>query len=290
MRRYILKKTAAFILLLLFCCAVGKSWHYLKDGFSIGRINLGFSQTRAAPFFDPELKEAFCQKYFYLSRGRQCYAFASEDGRYVLKFPRSDSYKVPFWLRACSFSFLDSRRELCFQAKKNRLNWLMTSFSLAHSDLKKETALLYLHLCPTNHLKARVFIQDPLGRSYSLDLDQTAFALQEKKPLLIPLFQERLNRGDREGAKLLLEAFMDVVSIRAKKGIFNKDGSFLRNFGFDGQRAIQVDIGDFYRPNEKDLGFVFSFQQTMGHVVQWLGQVDLEMQSWLKMRISERVQ
>jgi len=288
--RYILKKTAAFLLLILFCAAVGKGWHYLKDGFSIGRINLGFSQTREALFFDPALKEAFCQKYFYLSRGRQCYAFASEDGRYVLKFPRSDSYKVPFWLRACSFSFLDSRRELCFQAKKNRLNWLMTSFSLANSDLKKETALLYLHLCPTNHLKSQVSIQDPLGRVYVLDLDQTAFVLQEKKPLLIPLFQERLKKGDREGAKLLLIAFMDVVAARAEKGIFNKDGSFLRNFGFDGLRAIQIDIGDFYRPDKTDPSFSFSFQQTMGHVVDWLAKVDPEMEAWLRVRISERVQ
>lgn len=290
MERYILKKIGAFFFLVLFCCVIGKAWHYSKDGFSIRRINLDFAQTRETSFFDPEFAQAFSQKYVYLSRGRQCYAFASEDGRYVLKFPRSDSYKVPLWLRACSFSFLDRKRELCFAAKKNRLNWLINSFSLAYSDLKEETALLYLHLSPTQYLKGSVPIQDSLGRIYYLDLDKTAFALQEKKPLLMPLFQERLKSGDREGAKFLLEAFMDLVSIRAKKGIFNKDGSFLRNFGFDGRRAIQIDIGDFYRPNERDPCFSFSFQQTTGHVEKWLAEVDPEMQSWFKMRVFERVQ
>ena len=257
------KKIGALILLLLFCCAIGKGWHYAKDGFRIQRINLSCSQTRETSPFNLELWPALSQKYVYLSRGRQCYAFASEDGRYVLKFPRSDSYKIPFWLRVCLFSFLDNKRSVCLEAKKNRLNWLMNSFSLAHSELKKETALLYLHLRATHDLQRSVSIQDGLGRVYYLDLDKTAFALQEKKPLLIPIFRERLKNGDREGAQFLLEAFMDLVAIRAKKGIFNKDGYFLRNFGFDGQRAIQVDIGDFYRPNEKDPSFSFSFTSTL---------------------------
>jgi hypothetical protein len=273
-----------------FCLFVGKLWHYSKDGFSIRRVQLDFFETRKTDPLDPQLKGVLSQTYSYLARGRQSYAFVSEDGQYVIKLPRSDSYSLPFWLRSCSFSFLNQRRKLDSIAKKKRLHSFMNSFCLAYRELKEETALLYLHLSPTDDLKTHLTLQDRFGFKYHLNLDKTAFVLQRKKPLMIPIFKERLKKGDREGAKALLESFMDLIAARAKKGIFNKDGSFLRNFAYDGERVIQIDVGDFYRPSQLDPCFAFSFQQTMGHVVEWLGRIDPEMQMWLKKRISERVQ
>jgi hypothetical protein len=285
----ILKKCTVFLGLVIFCVLVGKSWHYCKDGFSPRRVQLDFSEMRKAGTLDPHLRKALAQQYSYLSRGRQSYAFVSDDGQYVLKLPRSDSYCLPFWLRCCSFSVLDRRREEGLAARKKRLHSLMNSFSLAYEELKKETGLLYLHLGPTDHLMSRVTLRDRLGSIYELDLDQTAFVLQAKTPLMIPLFKQRLAEGDREGAKAILRAFIDFVAFRAQRGIFNKDGSFLRNFGYDGGRVIQIDIGDFYRPSSGNLDPAFSFLQTVGHVITWLGSVDLEIQAWFEQSVSERV-
>jgi len=287
LRNGILKKLSVLLFLVLFCASVGKVWYCCLDGFSTRRIHFDFSEAGAVSFLEPDLQPIFSKKYSYLGRGRQCYAFVSDDDRYVLKLPRSDCYRIPFWLRSCSFAFLNPRKEVSLASHKKRCQFLLNSFSLAHSELKKETGLLYVHLSPTDYLKTYVSIYDRLGRLHRLDLDKTAFVFQEKKPLMIPLFKQRLNEGDREGAKVILEAFMDLIATRAKKGIFGKDGSFLRNFGYDGDRVIQVDIGDFYRPAVEDFSFALSFERATVHLVEWLGEIDSDMQSWFKMRMSE---
>lgn len=240
--------------------------------------------------FDPQLRRALSQKYSYLGRGRQCYAFESADGRYVLKLPRGDSFRLPFWLRFRSFSFLDSLREARLADKNKRFHFLMDSFVLASEELKNKTGLLYLHVESTSHLQTLLFLQDRLGRSHALDLDKAVFVLQEKKDLMLPIFKRYLQQGDREGAKSILESFMGLVSYRVKKGILNKDNSFRRNFGCDHGEVVQIDIGSFYRSKEKNSSFAFSFQQTMEPVDLWLGTIDPEMQAWFQMRIKERVQ
>ena len=287
----VLRKIGAIALLVFFCAALGKKWHQYKDGFKISRIQLDFSCIRSdlrQNMGEDRVRKILSQNYSYLGRGRQCYAFASADGRYVLKFPRSDSYKLPFWLRACSFSFLDHERENCLRTKQKRLDWLVNSFHLAYRQLKEETSLIYLHLDSTKSLNTCVSLKDDLGRGYQLDLNNTVFVLQEKKPLMVPFFRNCLERGDREAAQAILESFMDLVANRAQKGISNKDGSFKRNFGYDGRKVIQLDIGDFYCPLEKNSSF--SFQQTVGHVVEWLKEVDPEMQKWLQERLLLRAQ
>lgn len=285
----VLKKIGVFFLLFLFCSLVGKSWHYCKDGFSLSRIDFDFSNLRKVHSIEPKQNVAFSQVYSYLGRGRQCYAFVSQDGRYVLKFPRSDCLRIPFWLNSSRFSFLDKRREACLSDKKNRLNFLFNSFSLADSDLKEETALLYLHTSPTDHIGMFVFIRDALGRKYQVDLNKMAFILQEKKTLMVPLLKKCLKQGNKEQAKVMLDAFMEMVALRAKKGIFNKDASFLHNFGFDDGKVVQLDVGSFYRSNQNNPSFASSFQQTTEPIVDWLASVDPDIQNWFKMRASEIV-
>lgn len=277
-----LKKVSLILVLIGFLALVGKGWHWAKDGFSILRTNLPLSEVVSDPVDDLEIIQALKQRFSYLGRGHQCYAFESEDGRYVLKLPRSDRYLVPFWLRACSFSFLDAYRESLRQEKARRLRFMLGSFQIAFTELRQETSLLYLHLNQTHCFGSQATLRDRIGRTYRIDLDTSAFVLQRKKPLMMPAFQRALREGDREAAQEILRAFLEVVAIRAEKGIFNKDPSFLKNFAFEDGKGIQIDIGSFYHIPGSDPRSIFqpSFLQTIGHVQEWLNGVDPAMAQW----------
>ncbi|HAB99525.1 MAG TPA: hypothetical protein DCE71_06870 [Parachlamydiales bacterium] len=273
-----MKRLIALLSLVGICALTGKCWHIAKDGFNLSRTYTSLPKDSSRPL-DQSVSALLEQPYTYLGRGHQCYAFGSEDGRYVIKLPRYDRYRLSFFLRACPFSAIRPYREMIRTDIEKRQKVLLESFRLAFEELKEETALLYLHLHKTDHFQHPLVMKDRVGRTNRLDPNQTAFILQEKKPIMMASFQDRLQAGDRKGAEEILDAFLDVVSVRFQKGIYNKDPSFLRNFGWDKGKGIQIDIGSFYRKPDQSFQEARekSFQETIAHVRNWLSEVDKEM-------------
>ncbi len=273
-----MKRLLSLFALIGVCALTGKAWHLAKDGFSLSRT---YASLPSGGFqsFDPSVSLALQQPYVYLGRGHQCYAFGSADGQYVIKLPRYDRYRLSFFLRSCPISAILPYRKAIRDDIEKRQTFLHESFRLAFEELRDETALVYLHLHRTEHFQHPLIIKDRIGRVYRLDPNQTAFILQEKKPIMMAFFQDRLQAGDRKGAEEILDAFLEVVASRSQKGIYNKDPSFMRNFGWDGGKGIQIDIGSFYR--KSDLPFQEarerSFQETIAHVRNWLNEVDKDM-------------
>lgn len=275
------KKFGAFFFLLIVIVVMGKGWHIAKDGFAITRIRPFYliSQPNEPP--TNAAKQALSQTYKYLGRGRQCYAFASADGKYVLKLPRFDRFRVPFWLNAVP---LREYRQTLSADKEKLHHFILNSFRIADEELKEETGILYLHLGESDYLQQKVTIVDRIGRKFSLSLDKAAFLLQEKKPLMMPLFFKCLEKKDREAAKKILDAFLVNLASRSHKGISNKDPTFFKNFGFDGKKVVQIDIGSFYRKNESAKA---SFQETVGKFQDSLQGIDPEILTWFKERSEE---
>lgn len=283
------RKLLALSLLGAVIFLAGKSWHLAKDGFSISRIQPQEILNISPLPFEEISQETSClfdQNFYYLGRGHQCYAFVSEDGSYVLKFPRLDHFTIPFWRRALQGFGLKASNEKLQLEKKGRFAFLMNSFLIAKEELKEETGIIYLHLNKTGHLKKRVKIFDTIGRGYEIVLDHTSFILQKKSPLIWPIFLENLKKREKEKAKEILKAFLDVIITRAKKGIFNKDPSFLKNFGYDKGKAIQIDIGSFYKREEPNL-FEASLQDTLYHVRVYLSEKDPELLLWLETEVEK---
>lgn len=271
----LLKRTFCLFVLVVFCALVGKSWHIAKDGFNVQRTYCSLTKAENEEPLDAILQ----QTYTYLGRGHQCYAFGSEDGKLVIKLPRYDRYRLSFFQRTCPFSFLTSNREIIRKDIERRRDFLIRSFELAFEELREETALLHLHLHRTEHLTQPLVIKDRLGRTYRLDPNRTAFLVQEKKPVMMAFFQEQLKKGDRKGAEEILDAFLHVITVRSEKGIYNKDPSFMRNFGWEEGKGVQIDVGSFYRkPNVSSKeAREKSFQETTTHVKNWLADLDKDM-------------
>ena len=269
-----MKKVFSLLLLFLFCSGIGKAWHIAKDGFHIRRIGIwkeGFCSS-----LDDEAKAALAQPFRYLGRGHQCYAFASADGAYVIKIPRFDRYRIPFWLRTLPLSKFKKRREedLAFRER-----FLLNSFQLSFDELRDQTALLAMHLAETADDGRVLTILDRFGQRYLLPLHKTAFVLQRKKDILMRTFQDALDAKQTQRATQMLTSFIDVIAERANKGILNKDPSFLRNFGYDGTRSFQIDIGSFYRKEGLDVSQAAekSIRETLAPVRDWLEKRSPEM-------------
>jgi hypothetical protein len=275
-----MKKALLVLCLILAVAAFGKGLHWVKKGFSIRRV--AFSIDASLYAWNEEADQALDQPFRYLGRGRQCFAFESQDGKYVLKLPRTDIYRIPFWMRALP---VQKKRECAMKQRLDRKAFVLNSIRISHEELKEETGVFAIHFGETpNHGKS-IRIADPFGFTYELPSHKTAFILQEKYPLLTRSCFQALNQGDRIGAEQILDAFVEMVVSRGNKGIGNKDGSFLRNYGFDGKQARQIDIGSFYRnPN-----LSATVQDTMNPVRRWLTDIDPAMLAYLEDKLFHRL-
>lgn len=273
-----------FRLFLLFICSlsIGKGLYILRDGFSPRRLAY-FNSTETSAVSE-ETKKILSQPFYFLGRGRQCFAFESHDGKYVLKCPRTDIYKLPFWARVLP---VKDYRERSLSDKAYRHQFVFNSFHLAKEELQEETGTIAIHLGKSEPTNQQIILIDSLGIKHEVPLQTTIFILQHKRTLWTPVFLEAKKNHNTNEQKRLLNALVDIVIQRAKKGILNRDRSFLRNYGFDGMKAYQIDVGDFFRLKEWDQTHVFqkAVRDTLAPVQEWLAETDPQMLDLLNARL-----
>ena len=253
-----MRKFFFLFLLSVFCVGVGRLWYWTTDGFRLSRIE-GFDEPLPNKDLSEEAKTALSQSYSYLGRGRQCFAFQSEDGKYVIKFIRTDRYRDRF------FPYFNQRRKESRVTRKERL---LSSLEISFEELREDTAIIAMSgVSERDH---EVKIIDRLGRPFLLPLEKAQFILQRKVRLFKDVFQEALLKKDRAEMAKILDQMLEVVVRIARKGIISKDGAFLKNFGFDQTRAYQIDIGSFYRK----ASFNTAIHASVENLRIWLSHLD----------------
>lgn len=262
--------------LILFSFSVGQGLHWLKDGFN--PRHLTGLDVPVEEEWPEEVQLVLQQPFSYLGRGTQCFAFVSQDGRYVLKFPRMDIYKTPLWVRAIGSA---SYRKALEEENGRRKAFVLNSFALAAFELKESTGLIASHVGKSSS-KEKITLIDRMGRKTQLRIGETPFALQYKQPTLKMLLPVAIAEGRMDEAQKILDAWIQVALERSRKGILNKDGAFLRNCGFDGVHAYEIDLGSFYRSSELSLEQANkrAFREAAGGVQRWLRKRDLTMLKW----------
>lgn len=225
------------------------------DGFYIDRITTCFKDD---PQWDisptPEqierARSVLQQPFYYLAHGFQCFAFVSQDGRYVLKFIRHQRLRPLFpveWIP--DISFLKQFKESKIQQGKKRADYLFRSLKVSFVDVAYETGLLMVHLNKTKNHYPQVTLVDKAGTEHVIAIDNFEFVLQEKavhiKPLLANLMQEqKLDEAQRR-----IDQIFSLLATCAKKGIADNDSQLIRknNLGFLQDRAIYIDTGKLTR-------------------------------------------
>jgi hypothetical protein len=219
------------------------------DGFSAKQISssLPIHPEWAVPHLesDRQLKKIFSSPFKFLGEGAQAYAFESEDGKYVLKF---------FKMRRFTPSWDDYLCPHVVRRRLKNLRWVFNGYKMAYDHLREDTGLVYIHLTKTDYLNQRVVLIDHEGDATTIDLDQTEFVVQEKAELIFDRLSRLAQQGDQKVLQSAIQSVLALVQRRIDKGYVDRDTAVTNNYGFVGDRPIQIDIGRLYEgTKEKQL-------------------------------------
>lgn len=236
-------RLASKIGIVLLALTLGTLWfsNHKSYGFSVSKItsSLPFNPKWVTNPPPPDLKQKlFGQRYRYLASGAQLFAFASEDGKYVIKF-----FRMKHLIPSFNHYFRPEKKK----HREENLNIIFQAYKMAYDDLKEEAALVYLHLNKTADLQTTLTVIDKLGRQHFINLDKTEFIVQEKAELIFP----HLSKLDVEKRKEAIEAMLSLVQRRIDKGYADDDKAISHNYGFVGDRPIHLDIGRIYKGERK---------------------------------------
>lgn len=182
-------------------------------------------------------EEIFSQTYRFLGKGRQSFAFLSEDGKTVLKFFNRRYVEMPWY----AFFFLSKEKE---QAKRTlRRNFFSHSYRLAERFFSEEAGLLYVHLDEGGNLP-KVSCIDRASRRFEIDLNGAAFVLQKKGESFYPA----LRQMERAGRERAIEGFLEIVARRISFGLADGDHDVEHNFALLGGRVMHLDPGRLSLP------------------------------------------
>lgn len=218
-------------------------------GFTFTAIDshIPYDSSLETPGEFPNKESILAQPFYFLDRGGQSYVLISQDQKTVLKFFKRQynipdalilaiDKKLPSFLKPYRFEFLKTRKE--------RFYPIFASCQLAMTHLKKETALIYLHLNPTTDLPPLTII-DNLGISHQLDLNTTSFIVQKCGKLIFSCIDAKLADNDTAAAKKLIHNMFEYILTRSKQGIRDNDNGLRRNYGYLDDQAISLDVGAF---------------------------------------------
>lgn len=272
------------------------AYYTLSEGFSLRRIKapvLFSDDLSMPPPSDSTLKtltDISSQQFRYLKKGSQAYAFASEDGRYILKLFKLHHLQSADWLSSIpAFGIIRQYRDNLVHRRQYRIGLTLSSYKLAAEHLPDECALLYTQILPSSTYSLPITIRDAVGRTYTIDLAQHGFALQRRSQLVLPSFERWIKEGDLVQAKQAIDSLVALIARRSAKGIRDTDPDLHKNAGLLGKTAMFIDIGSFFAtpsiaaPEEmkKDMKKVFS------RFSEWLGKRSPELQNYLLAQLED---
>ncbi len=278
-------KTAFKILLFIgLFIATERFCHKKTHGFRLNKITSDLPRDPALEVecdFDPKI---LAQRYHFLDSGGECYAFLSEDGHYVLKFFKHHHMR----LHSPLDPFLPQWE---LDRRKMRYHRFFKSCKLAYEHFRKETGLLFVHLTKSQNLQTKLIITDPNHIAHQVDLDQLEFTIQKKVTMAKPLLTTLAKADELEEAKARLDTLLALIVDRCKAGLADHDAQ-LRNFGFIGQEAIEVDLGSF-SPDES-LKTLPGIKRTLLHETtkmrKWIKTTYPELEEHLDEKVKEFLQ
>lgn len=193
------------------------------------------------------LEEALSQPYSYLGKGAQSYAFLSKDGHYVIKFFKFKHLQLNFIQSIIpELGPLKKWKENKLKEKSKKLEKLFDAYRLAFEVHRKESALVYIHLNPTDKLLPALDVLDPSGKKVSLNLDSIPFLIQKKVEITRSIFERLFKAKKVDEVKLKINQIVELYLSEYRKGIFDHDHGVMHNTGFIDGLPVHLDVGKIY--------------------------------------------
>lgn len=252
-KRYIPTLRNIFILFLLSFVAV-RIYYRASDDFRIANISYDIpyrSEWEIPPLTTDEKKDLeviLDQKFYYIGKGAQSYAFGSEDGSYVIKFFKYKHLK-PSWIvqNLPGIGPIKAFKDRVKARKQHKLDCVFNGYRLAYEVHKNESGLIYVHLNKGDELNKKVTLIDKLGFQRSVNLDDVNFIVQERVDTSRKAIYSALKRENVGKAKQYIHSLLALYLSEYNKGIYDHDHGVLHNTGFVGDRAVHLDVGKLYR-------------------------------------------
>ena len=236
-----------FLVLCGFFVGLDHFFHRKPNEFSVlvNALSLSAPQWDIDPLSSTEQREIdqiLNQKFTYLAKGSQAYAFLSEDKKYVLKFIKQHILCPNSWLCYVPFPFNPYYQKYTNRKKKSQATYRACQIAFHHC--KDATALVYLHLNPTNHLHQTITLYDKRGHAKSLKIDQACFMIQKNADLIYTRIEQLMSKNEIEKAKNIIASVFFLIDFLGKKGVFDNDPNIQTNFGLVDDTAVQIDVGN----------------------------------------------
>ena len=135
-----MKKVFPFFLFCVLCVIIQQGYLYVRGDFRPGKIIQKLDTEVLTPECSQNIQDLLEQKFIYLNRGHDFYAFASEDGQYVLKIPRYKFYPS-FWHKL--FYFTKKKIKI----RKHRREILTSRFEIVKEHFLRTNYKLGLNKC-----------------------------------------------------------------------------------------------------------------------------------------------
>ncbi|MBS0616465.1 MAG: hypothetical protein JSR58_07945 [Verrucomicrobia bacterium] len=208
------------------------------DGFTVLRVQ----PKQSYPAFDVESPEWSLppQRFVYLARGAQCYVFASEDGKYVLKLFKKAHLLPSVWSHIPLINRLKPFKPSKMERMRVKQQRDYMGYKVAFERFREDTMLTYLHLNPTEMNLPTVTIVDKIGIEHQIDLNKTSFAVQKR----VLSFNEWLAGSTDAEVQKGIQDIAAFFQKRVAAGVSDND-SAPYNFGFFEGRPIQIDPGHY---------------------------------------------
>jgi len=212
-------------------------YHHYGTPFRLSKVSVDWPYDPAWEVGDEsaEISSILSEPFTFLGKGVQSFAFASNDGKYVLKCFRFDACKMPqarkiaLWVK----TWIGKR-----QRKDNRPAEIFKACKLTFDQLQEETGLLWIHLNlkPGNKIK----VYDAFGRSHWIDPAKNRFVLQKRAVRLMTALEKATENEQKE----IFASFVQLLKALEEKGIATTDSKLRSNFGMMDGRAVQIDFAD----------------------------------------------
>lgn len=251
---------------MIVCIGVSCAYHIFHDYYAKCNGTLFHHSFLNEPLWDIPLSaeekdhlfSIFSEPFYYLSQGKECIAFYSKDGRYVIKFFKKEHQTKQsvlqkiFPLSSLKRAFtLDNEKVLNKRRKwETNLRSSYTNYCAAFHEIKDKTGLIYIHFNKNRELSCKLKIINDFGKEHLLDLDQQEFVLQYKAVPLKAHFHNLIQKADYSQIDLSLQAIEQFLIERTLSGFTDPRRSLNINFGFLGEKPIQFDVGKLAKTPE----------------------------------------
>ena len=197
---------------------------------------IAYDVIEESPNFDYEnFYQIISKPLKYLGNGRQAIAFATDDGKYVLKFLTIKPIKD-------QKLFSRSKNCACRRLKREKsVKRVMKNYIRVFQTLKNETGLIALHFNPTEKKLGSCEIIDRNGNRSRIDLDRAPFIFQHRGEPLTTVFSNKMS----EEYRTLHQSFENFLERRARLGFTDLNRGFnIDNYAFIGSQPAMIDPGN----------------------------------------------